>query len=84
MCTDGSTIVPMVCQLGGYSANPDRFGRLLEEIQPACGALMHFLVRTVGRTMEALVQVSRRDLQLDKGPEKVLEARKLWKGTVAS
>ena len=69
--------------VGGCSANPDRFGQLLVEIRLVCGALMHFLVHTVGRTTEALVQVSRRDLQLDKGPERVLEARRLWKGTVA-
>ena len=84
MHEDGWKIVPMVCQLGGCSANPDWFRQLLVEIRPACGALMHFLVRTVGRTMEALVQVSRRDLQLDKGLERVLEARRLWKGTVTS
>ena len=83
MHEDGWTIVLMVCQLGGCSANSDWFGRLLVEIRPACGALMHFLVM-VGRTMEALVQVSKRDLQLDKGLERVLEARRLWKGTVAS
>ena len=84
MHEDGWTIIPMVCQLGGCSANPDQFGRLLVEIQLVYGALMHFLVCTVGQTMEALVQVSRRDLQLDKGLKRVLEARRLWKGTVAS
>ena len=83
MREDGWTIVPMVCQLGGCSANPDRFRQLLVEIRLVCGALMHFLVRMVGQTMEALVWVSRRDLQLDKGVERVLEAWRLWKGTVA-
>ena len=72
----------MVCQLGGCNANPDRFGRLLVEIRPVCGALMYFLARTVGQTTEALVQVSRRDMQLDKGLERVLEAWRPWKGTV--
>ena len=72
----------MVCPLEDCSANHDQFRQLLVEIQPVCGAMMHCLVHTVGRTMGALVWVSRRDLQLDKGLERMSGAWRLWKGIV--